>query len=253
MLLQFCSDLHLEFPENAAYIAEHPLIPKADTLIIAGDFVPFAQMKDHLPAMEKICEPFKQVYWLPGNHEYYYDDINHRSGSFEEKILPNLTLINNRSITLGQVELIFSTLWTSISIEKSLFIQQRLSDFFTIKKGEKHLDVIAYNEKHASSLSFIRHALENSQDKKQVVITHHCPTFRNYPPQYANSPINEAFAVELETMIEDTKPALWIYGHTHINTPAFQMGVTQMFTNQLGYVRRGEHGKFLRDAVIELQ
>jgi Icc-related predicted phosphoesterase len=252
MRLQFCSDLHLEFPENAAYMNEHPLVSKADILIIAGDLVPFTQLSTHLPAIKKICQPFQQVYWVPGNHEYYYNDVMHRSGSFEEKILPNLTLLNNKSITIDQVELIFSTLWTHISIEKSLLIQNRLSDFFTIKNNAKTLDAVAYNQMHNASLSYIRHALEHSQDKKQVVITHHCPTFRNYPQQFVNSPINEAFAVELETMIEETKPAYWIHGHTHINTPTFQLGITQMCTNQLGYVRRGEHGRFLKDAVMEL-
>lgn len=37
MKIQFVSDLHLEFPENRAYLAEHPLEVTGDILLIAGD------------------------------------------------------------------------------------------------------------------------------------------------------------------------------------------------------------------------
>ncbi len=252
MRIQFCSDLHLEFPENAAYMQANPIEPLADILIIAGDMVPFAQLPEHLPLIEKICQPFEQVYWLPGNHEYYYYDIQHRSGNMQEKILPNLSLINNRSITIKNVELIFSTLWTQISPLKAFNIQNKLSDFYVIKDGEKPIDVKAYNQLHQQSLQFIKNALENSQEKTQVVITHHCPTFHHYPPQYANSPINEAFAVELSAMIDDFKPHYWIYGHTHINTPAFKLSNTQLLTNQLGYVRHNQQESYHSDAFIEI-
>ena len=37
MKIQFVSDLHLEFPENRAYLAEHPLEVTGDILLVAGD------------------------------------------------------------------------------------------------------------------------------------------------------------------------------------------------------------------------
>lgn len=252
MRIQFCSDLHLEFPENAAYLKTNPLEVLGEVLIIAGDLVPFSQLNEHLPIIQSICEPFQQVYWLPGNHEYYYYDLQYRSGTLEEKILPNLTLINNQSVTIKNIELVFSTLWTHISPLKAFNIQNKLSDFFVIKNRGQQLDVETYNHLHAQSVQFIKNALENSQEKTQVVITHHCPTFHHYPKQYAGSPINEAFAVEQEEMIIDFKPKHWIYGHTHINTPTFKLSDTQLYTNQLGYVRHNEHIHFNRSGVIEL-
>lgn len=253
MHIQYCSDLHLEFQENTDWLQQHPLLPQADILIIAGDLVPLKQLQQHLEQLEELCEPYQQVYWIPGNHEFYYEDISHWQGSYEKQVLPNLTLLNNRSVTIGHVELIFTTLWTHVSPVKAAAVQSRLSDFYLISNQDRALDITAYNKLHLASLEFLHHALENSQDKTQIVITHHCPTFRNYPLQYAGSPINEAFAVELEEMILNTQPEYWIYGHTHINTPAFQLGNTRMLTNQLGYVRRNEHYHFLADAVLELR
>jgi hypothetical protein len=75
----------------------------------------------------------------------------------------------------------------------------------------------------------------------------------NYPQVYKNSPLTEAFAVELASLIRDSGAECWIYGHHHVNTPAFNIGVTRMMTNQLGYVRLREHRLFRRDAVVEVQ
>jgi predicted phosphohydrolase len=252
MRIQFCSDLHLEFPENAAFLKANPLEVLGEVLIIAGDLVPFSQLDEHLTLIELMCKPFQQVYWLPGNHEYYYYNIQQRSGTLQEQILPNLTLINNQSVSIKNVELIFSTLWTHISPLKAVNIQHKLSDFYVIKNGAALLDVDHYNHLHLQSLQFIKNALENSQEKTQVVISHHCPTFHHYPPQYAGSPINEAFAVELEEMILDYQPKHWIYGHTHINTPSFKLHNTQLYTNQLGYVRHQQNAYFNRMGIIDL-
>ena len=90
----------------------------------------------------------------------------------------------------------------------------------------------------------MKQGLENKQTTKNVVVTHHVPTFMNYPPKYKGDILNEAFAVELFDLIETTSPDYWIYGHTHENTPDFEIGKTKLLTNQLGYVMYGENGLF---------
>ena len=85
MELQYCSDLHLEFRENKQFLNQHPLQPKAEILILAGDIVPFTEMNKHKDFFKYISENFKSTYWLTGNHEYYYSDVSERPGFINKK------------------------------------------------------------------------------------------------------------------------------------------------------------------------
>ncbi|WP_279627805.1 hypothetical protein [Flavobacterium urumqiense] len=41
MKIQYCSDLHLEFPENKKYILDNPIEPIADILIFGWRYCAF--------------------------------------------------------------------------------------------------------------------------------------------------------------------------------------------------------------------
>jgi len=53
--------------------------------------------------------------------------------------------------------------------------------------------------------NFCRQKLNISIPVKTIVVTHHVPTFQNYPLNIRGCP-NEAFAVELTPLIEQTFP-----------------------------------------------
>lgn len=44
----------------------------------------------------------------------------------------------------------------------------------------------------------------------------------------------------------------WIYGHSHRNRPNFLIGQTELRTNQLGYVFKGEQRRFDGGLVVDL-
>jgi predicted phosphohydrolase len=252
MVLQYCSDLHLEFRENKQILNQHPLQSKGEILILAGDIVPFSEMGKRKDFFNYISDNFKLTYWLPGNHEYYYSDAAERSGSFNEKIRDNIFLVNNISIRHDDVKLIFSTLWSKISPVNEWQIARSITDFQVIKFKGKLYSTTNFNQLHSESLSFIECELGQNYTGKTVVVTHHVPTFLNFPSQYKGSILNEAFVVELFLFIEASNINYWIYGHHHSNTPDFNIGNTALLTNQMGYVRNGENQDFRLDKILTL-
>ena len=156
----------------------------------------------------------------------------------------NVFLVNDVTIPLGNVDLICSTLWTHIGERNQWEITRGLSDFKAIKCGGRRLTAPDYNLLHDRGRRFIADAVAGSTAKCKVVLTHHVPTFMNYPAKYRGDVMNEAFAVEMQDLIESSGVDAWIYGHTHCNTPDFQIGRTRLLTNQLGYVQYGENKHF---------
>ncbi len=250
--LQYASDLHLEFPANKEFMKLHPLQPEGDVLVLVGDIVPFALIDKHQDFFSYVADHFETTYWLPGNHEYYYFDIDKKSGVLKEKIRNNVILVNNTLAVHGNVKLIFSTLWSKISPGHEWQIERSLNDFHLIKHQGLRFSAKQYNQLHEESLTFIQSELKTINHEKVAVFTHHCPTFLNYPEQYRGDILNEAFAVELYDLIEASNMAYWGYGHHHSNTPDFKIGNTSLITNQLGYVQRNEHSLFETGKYIHL-
>lgn len=252
MKIQYCSDLHLEFDENKAYLDENPLKVVGDILILAGDIMLFKDMSEHSVFFDFVSKNFETTYWIAGNHEYYFSDASLNVGSFHIPIRKNVFLVNNYSEVKNTVRLVFSTLWTKISPANQWYIQRNMSDFKVIDyKGERFSPTTA-NYLCKQNVDFLTKTLSKKRrdNFKTVVVTHHVPTFLNYPEQYKGDALNEGFAVELFDLIEATKPAYWIYGHHHVNIPAFKKGETQLLTNQLGYMKDGGADGFDSGKVI---
>lgn len=244
MTIQYASDLHLEFSQNKKFLNANPLIPTGDILLLVGDIVPFGDIEKHADFFSYIADHFPSTYWIPGNHEYYHFDLATKCGVLNETIRSNVHLVNNISLTINHVRFIFSTMWSKISIAHQYEIERGMNDFRLIRYKDRRFSTQDFNRLHEESLLFIREALETKVNEATIVVTHHVPTFMNYPPMYKGDALNDAFAVELFELIEASGPVYWIYGHHHYNQPDFKIGSTFLTCNQLGYVQHQEHRLF---------
>ncbi len=254
MRVQYASDLHLEFGENSRWLKEHPLIPSADILVLAGD-IGYLGDDNYIshPFWNRVSEDFNQVIVVPGNHELYkFFDINELRNGWQLEIRHNVRVCYNSVIALNEeTDLIASTLWAHISPSEEYLTERCVSDFKRIRNGEFRLSAQRFNEEHEVCRNFIEKAVSESNAERIVVATHHVPSFALMAEEFKDSSINGAFTVELAGMIAESRINCWIYGHSHRNIDKM-IGSTRCVSNQLGYVFQNEHNTFRRDAVTEI-
>ncbi len=259
MKIQFVSDLHLEFPQNRTWLAKHPLEVTGDILLIAGDTayldVPDSGQDNYssYEFWDWASGHYDQVIVCFGNHEFYgYYDLATMPDGYRKQIRPNVHAYYNSVVHLGDTDIIVSTLWSHIEPYNAYITEHGVSDFYRIKYKGFRLSSDHFNSEHERCLRFVKQAVEESEAKTKIVLTHHVPTQLCTAAEFRDSNINGAFTVELGDYIADSGIDCWIYGHSHRNIDA-QIGKTKIISNQLGYVSHGEYltngfdaGKFVQ-------
>ena len=247
MKVQYASDLHLEFYDNSVFIARNPFRVVGDVLVLAGDTLPlkeFDSYKRHR-FFDWCADNFKQTFLIPGNHEYYRDDISKYPAAWRLPLRDNVAMYENGNVVVDDTEFILSTLWSHIPMSKWLALKAGMSDFSLIKDGRKPLTATSYNELHKRDLEFIKLADSTSNAKHKVVVTHHVPSRLLVAPEFVRSNLGCGFTVDLTDYIADSGIDLWVYGHSHRSIETV-IGRTRMASNQVGYVVYGEHAKSFR-------
>ena len=253
MSIQYCSDIHLEFAQNSLFLHKNPIKPVGDILILAGDITYWGKKHFKHSFFDYVSEHFKTVYYVPGNHEFYSGkDLRILDKPIYEGIRENVFLVNNKVISIGDIDFFFTVLSSKIPDSKSLFVEHGVGDFHQIKYRGNKLNYKIFNQLHEDSLSFLKEAIPASNAQKKVIVTHHIPTQICNPECYRNSDINTAFVSEQYSLIHDWDVDYWIYGHHHANMPETTISHTKLVTNQLGYINIGEHTSYRHVAQFEI-
>ncbi len=245
MKIQYASDLHLEFADNWKYLKENPLKVTGEILVLAGDigYLGDENYTKH-PFWDWASENYQQVICCMGNHEFYkYYDITTLQDGFCLEIRHNVHSYYNAVIRIEDIDFIVSTLWAEIPLHEAYYTEQVISDFRRILYNGELLTFADFNREHKRCLAFIKDAVERSEAKYKVVVSHHVPSFQMQCPKFAHSFANGAFIVELQEYISQSGIDFWIFGHSHYNVDKV-IGKTSCISNQLGYVFHNEHSSF---------
>ncbi len=246
MKIQFASDLHLEMSANAAWIKLHPLEVTGDVLVLAGDT---AYLEIGVPDwfLDWASASYQQVLLIPGNHEYYhYGDVAKQGASWQRMLRENVSYYYNKVVTIGNVDIVLSTMWSHIPETDMFQVQRGLNDFYQILYNEQRFTPDDFNAEHERCKQFLMQSVANSKADHVVVVTHHVPTQQAVALQYKNDALTSAFAVEMGNFIAGSRIDYWIYGHSHTNIDT-EIGTTKILSNQLGYIAHSEQNNGFRN------
>lgn len=172
MLIQYCSDLHLEFEDNLNWLDNNPIERVGDILIIAGDLCPFVNLSRNIYKSEvaDLCRGFEKVFWIPGNHEYYLFTHHYASTRYEQllKEVPNLFLVDNYTETIGRTRLILSTMWSHIHKKNEKAVLYGMNDFryITVQNTEESDEIESLTIKDYNYLKQSGGSLSQRRDQK---------------------------------------------------------------------------------------
>lgn len=235
MRIAIASDLHLEFGGVTLTNTEG-----ADVLILAGDICVARQLP--LAWFFDVSAQFEEIIYVPGNHEYYGDDIDRGLTRIRRDLecFSNIHVLNNETITLSGVTFAGSTLWTSMNNRNPLTMMQvsrAMSDFDQIAMNTHptfihnhppRLSADRWCDEHDAAVNFLLNA------NADVVVTHFSPSYRSCSQKYLLSEINAGFHSHLDWLIEEIAPSMWIHGHTH-DAFDYRIDKTRVICNPRGY------------------
>ena len=236
------SDLHVDHHADGG-IALVASLAEADALVIAGDLT---ESDTLFPALELCCARYADVIFVPGNHEFYFsslEDLPRRLACLRVRLAnrgQRLHVLINRVLELGGLRFVGTTLWVRrvVGIER---LHSQMNDFRYIKGADPQ--VYEANEK---AVAF----LEGNVRSGDVVITHHAPSADSISTRYAGNPLNPMYVCDMESLMADRDPDLWIHGHMHHSVDYF-VSNTRVISNPFGYV--GEtNSRFRGDLVVEV-
>lgn len=258
MKLREVSDVHSEFfgEDEIARVAEH-ILPRLDSdpetiLILAGDIGSAEKPECMDNFVGAVAPRFKHVLQIPGNHEYYFGNLQTTSAKLKN-MLSTYKDVHYTDMGCGEIDgqhFVMATLWTDFdknNPQSRLEAQMRMNDYRLIRNGEATMLPEDTYQIHQKTLAYF----EEHMQEGDVVITHHSPSLRSIPAEYLTDRVNGAYHSDLEDLILRKKPRLWFHGHTH-TAVTYRLGDTQVICNPRGYGNQFRKNGYKPEMVIEI-
>lgn len=249
MKLRICSDIHSEFWDDVKGMGQI-VLPEMEgdadsTLILAGDVGSMHSPENLVGFIDEVAPRFKNVLYVLGNHEFYGGNLDRTPEDISEMLRHHDNIVFAPGIDNIHME----TLWTDFDKENPISMieaatrmndYQYIHDCYLLARPE---DMVDLHKRAVESFSVICEG--------DIVITHHAPSYQSVPEEYKTSRVNGAYASDLELLILEKKPILWVHGHTH--TPCdYMIGNTRVVCNPRGYGNQFKKNGYNSKLVIEV-
>jgi len=242
MKLQIVSDIHTEFYKKHTYKKYLKSFCKnsndVDAIVIAGDLSKASLLEG---AFEIFCGEYKNVIYTPGNHEYYQhskDEADEYFNTCSTKF-NNLFILNRDIAEINNNRFVGCTLWYPRTAYTSINFKN-WSDCFAVKDGMKEW---VFNE-----FELNKNFLQNNILEGDIVVTHMLPSWTAVHPKWVGNNTNQFFVADMESVIRENKPKLWVFGHTH-EIIRDRLYNTDLVANPKGYPSQSNGYK---DYIIEV-
>lgn len=250
MKIQIVSDLHLD-AGNTPIVAK----TKADIIVLAGDISRGFEEESKF-AVDLSRRHRKKVIIVNGNASFhdlnmYEEQKKWRNANFKNVIY----LDHTTGYIVDGINFLGGTLWVDYTDKSDCyaFTSDRRKDFNSIKVSRTSLfnsDISTHQ--HLLLMGHIEHNLSSSH--KNVIITHHPPTYKSCPPAYIIKDSSCHFATDLDSFIENNDISLWIHGHSHASFD-YALGNTRIVCNPYGNkinVHSGVNPDYNASLVVEV-
>ena len=239
MRILVASDLHFEFHRDGGRSLLASLVD-ADVLVCAGDL---GNSNTVEAALHLVARRYEHVIFVCGNHEFYggtIPEVRDRISRLAHG-LPGLHYLDDATCDVGGVRFVGATMWTR-EVRGIRRLHRAINDFSLIAGADPEI----YDE-NRRSVAFLADQVREGD----VVVTHHLPSEKSVHSRFVGSPLNVFFICDVEALILDRRPRLWVHGHTHSSVD-LRVGETRIVCNPFGYVGHETNHAFREDLVIDL-
>lgn len=249
MKLHILSDLHVEFGDFA--------IPDvgADLMVLAGDT--HVGVRGVRWLLDREIEV--PVIYVAGNHEFYRHDFPGLIAALRREARgTNVCVLENDVFERGGFRFFGCTLWSDMDLfgdvrAAAAAAAKGMNDYHRIRstRNGRRLapeETVAW---HEASVTRLVDFLESGDPERSVVVTHSCPSIRSIPERFQDHRLAPAFAANMERIILDYQPRIWIHGHTH-DSFDYRIGRTRIICNPRGYVPEADNPEFEAGMVVQL-
>lgn len=224
-------------------------VPNADVAIVLGD------VSDNVFSSLTWCEtnirPHMPVIYVPGNHDFYWNDLLPTSGrarQFARK--RGIHYLDGDTVVLGGVRFTGATFWSDFELDakvdtktcptllaKEMEVAGKRSDFrriFGDKSNGRHLVPADTRALHLENKKYFQRVLDRSFDGPTVVLTHFAVHQNSCDPRYRGLPGAASYLSDQSDLIARFEPDLWLHGHVH-TASEYNLGKTKVACNPRGY------------------